>query len=517
MAVASERIKRFFSELRRRKVIRVAVAYLAVSLILIGLASDAFPALQLPPWTVTLVVVLILLGFPLVIVLTWVFDITPSGLERTVELAATDGEEDETQRTIQAGHPMPGPPFVDASVTSVAVLPFDDLSPDSGHAVLAFGIATEIHSTLSKLHRMRVAPRRSAFRFGDSNQAIEEIARALNVRYILSGSFTRVDGRVRVIAELDDAIEGSQIWSGKYDRDLDDLLAVQAEIAESIVAAFGGERQRAEIQRAQTLPTTNLDAWSLVQKARRYILDYGRQSLDEAQSLLSKSIELDANYAAAHAALGSVLAERILNGFCDDRGTEQERAIEAIQRAQALAPRDSFVLKMAGMVWVTCGDPEQSIRSLRASVELAPFDFGAWGYLGWPLVARGLAADLDEVRTIIDRLLQLAPEHPGVPYWLYHKSVAYVCQGELEKAAGCVRQAIDKHGELSWVWMHQANVHGLLGQRKDAELDAARAAQANNAMTPAHYAARIRAMGGRSNTTHRRIDGLVAAGLLDAG
>jgi len=501
--VAGKRINRFIDELRRRKVLRVGVVYGALSWLLIEIASVVFPALMLPPWTVSLVVILILLGFPLAIALTWVFDVTPSGIERTANIK-------------EVGQRLYGPPTLDEAVASVAVLPFDDLSPDGGYAVLANGIATEIHSTLSKLHRVRVASRRSAFRMADSDEAIESIAHALNVRYVLSGSLMRDDSRIRVIAELDDATEGSQIWSEKYERDLDDLLAVQAEIAEAIVAAFGGERLRAEIERAQTKPTGNLDAWSLVQKARHYILDYSQQSLDEAQSLLMKGIELDPNYAAAHSALGSVLAEQILNGFSDDSDRDRNNAIDAIKRAQELAPRDSFVLKMSGMVWATCGDPERSIRSLRASVELAPFDFGAWGYFGWPLVSRGTAADLEEVHKITDRLLKLAPEHPGVAYWLFHKSVAYVCQDELDKSAEFVGQAIAKHGELSWVWMHKANVSGLMGQHEDAQLSAGRAAQANNAMTPEHYAARIRAMGGSTETTRKRIDGLVRAGLLSA-
>jgi len=513
--VAGERIKRFLDELRRRKVLRVAVVYAAVGWLLTEVSSVVFPALMLPPWTVQLVVLLILLGFPLVIVLTWVFDITPAGIERTGELAGPAAEDAGSQAATRSGQQLHVPPTIDEAVASIAVLPFDDMSPAGGHAVLAHGIATEIYCTLNKMHRLRVAPRRSSFQLADGNEAVEQIAQALNVRYILSGSLMRDGDRICVIAELDDAVEGSQIWSEKYERGVDHLLAVQAEIAEAIVAAFGSERLRAEIQRAQTMPTENLDAWSLVQKARHYILDYSRRSMDEAQSLLTKSIELDPGYAAAHAALGSVLAERILNGFSDDPEGDCKRAIEAVQRAQALASRDAFVLKMGGMVWAACGDPEQSIRSLRASVELAPFDFGAWGYLGWPLVARGTTEDLEEVHRIIDRLLKLTPEHSGVPYWLFHKSVAYVCQDALEQAADFARQALDKHGEQSWIWMHQANVLGLTGQYEDAELSAGKAAQINSDMTPAHYAARVRAMGGSAETTRKRIDGLVKAGLLD--
>ena len=199
MSVAGERTRRFLDELRRRKVLRVAVVYAAVGWILIEVTTVVFPALMLPEWTDRLIVVLILLGFPLAIILTWVFDITPAGIERTAELVETDERDAGSQVTARPGYPLPGPPTIDAAVASVAVLPFDDLSPGGGHAVLANGIATEIHSTLNKMHRIRVAPRRSSFQLADGDDAVEEIARALNVRYILSGSLMRDDDRIRVI------------------------------------------------------------------------------------------------------------------------------------------------------------------------------------------------------------------------------------------------------------------------------------------------------------------------------
>jgi adenylate cyclase len=512
--VAGQRTRRYLDELRRRKVPRVALVYAAVGWLLTEVASTVFPALMLPGWSVRLVVILILLGFPLAIVLTWVFDITPAGIERTAELVDTDEGGTGSLAITRPGYQIQGPPTIDAAVASVAVLPFDDLSPGGEHAVLANGIATEIHSTLNKMHRIRVAPRRSSFHLAAGDDTVEGIAKALNVRYILSGSLMLDEDRLRVIAEFDDAIEGSQIWSRKYERGLDHVLSVQAEIAEAIVAAFGGERQRSEIQRAHMQPTENLDAWSLVQKARHYILNYSGRSLDEAQSLLLQGIELDPDYAAAHAALGSVLAERILNGFSDAPEEDCQRAIKAIQSAQSLASHDAFVLKMSGMVWAICGDPMQSVQSLRTSVELAPFDFGAWGYFGWPLLAHGTAEDLEEVHEIMDRLLDMASEHSGVPYWLLHKSGAYVCQDELERAVDFACQALDKHGELSWIWIHHANVLGLMGQFEDANRSAGRAAQVNNAMTPGHYSARVRAMGGSGETISKRTDGLVAAGLL---
>ncbi len=466
---------------------------------------------DLPDWTDRLFVVIILLGFPLTVALAWVFDITPKGIQRT----------DDTQRSPHQAvepdtAPIAIPPTIDSAVASVCVLPFDDLSKLADHDGLADGLATEIHSTLGRMHRVRVASRRSGFRYRDSDEPIQAIAAALNVRYVLSGSLMRSGNRIKVIAELDDAETGSQIWSDKYERELDDLLQVQAEISEAIVATFGAERQRDEIVHARRRPTSSLDAWSLVQKARHYILDYNQQALDEAYKLLRRSVAKDPDYAAAHAALGSVLAERVINGFSDDIEAERREACRAVTRARELAPHDPFVLKMTGMVLAHCGDTDGALRALRGCVDLAPYDFGAWGYFGWPLVARGSPEDLRELHEIIDRLLASVPDHPGAGYWLYHKSAAKLCQGDLQGAEELIRRALDKHSEVSWAWMHLASILGARGRIEEARKAARQATAINAAMTADHFAACLSAMSGETGSAASRVEGLEAAGLFDA-
>jgi len=502
-------MQRLLTELKRRKVYKVAVAYGIASWLLVEVSSVVFPALLLPDWTLRLAVVFALLGFPLVVALAWVFDITPKGIERTSEVDAASDKARQEQFPTSRRYP----PAIEEAIASVAVLPFDDLSPNAEHPGLAEGVATEIHTSLSKLHRIRVASRRSSFRFRDRDISVEDVADALNVRYVISGSLMQTNGRARLNVELDDAIAGAQIWAHRYELDLDDILTVLPEVAEAIVGAFGGERLRSEILRAREQPTENLDAWSLVQRARAYILDYSRQSMDDAESLLNRAIELDSGYAAAHAALGSVLSERVLNGLSSDVDADQQHARAAVERALALTPRDPFVLKMSGMVWAAVGDPTRAIETLRSSVDVAPFDFGAWGYLGWPLVARGEASDLSELHQILDRVLELAPEHPGAAFWLHHKSVAYTCEQALDSAEEYARRAVDRHPDLSWGWLNYANVLGLQGRAEQAGHAAARAAQINPAMTPAHYVERIRAMSIVNEVSERRVAGLLAAGL----
>ncbi len=505
-------LRHFFLELRRRKVIGVAAAYIILGWPLMEVAAFLEETFELPDWFDRLVTLLIILGFAFTVVLAWVFNITSRGIEVTHgnSGAVPEGDSADPPKSV-----VPEPPAIDSSIASVCVLPFNNLSQNQDDDGLAEGLATEIHSTLRRMHRVRVASQRSAFRFRNVDASIQDIAAALSVRYVLSGSLMHWGNRIRVIAELDDAEAGSQIWSEKYERELDDIFRIQAEISEAIVSTFGIERQRDELENAFRKPTENLDAWSMVQRARHYILDYSKRSFDEAYKLLKKSLEADPNYAAALAVSGSVLCERVLNGFSDDIEAERREACELVGRAHGLAPNDPFVLKMVGTVSANCGDVEASLRALQRCVDLAPYDFGAWGYFGWPLAARGTPEDLERLHSIIDHLVEVAPDHPGIGYWLYHKSAASLCEGDLDAAEDSIRHALEKHPEVSWGWMHLASILGAQGKHEKARDAAAEARRINPAMTPEHFAECLAAMSGPGGPIEARTAGLKKAGLLD--
>lgn len=409
--------------------------------------------------------------------------------------------------------PQESSPGPQSEIASIAVLPFVYLCSDEEHRFLAQGLAAELHASLARVHRLRVASRRSAFSPAMQDLDVGEIGRRLGVQYVLSGTL-RCDGdRLRLIIELDDATDGVQLWSKGFDGRIDDALVLEQDIANAIVSEFGGERLRAEIARAANGTEVSLDAWSLVQKARSYLLDYSAAALEAAQPLLERAVQIDPAYAAAHGALGSFLAERLVNGLSSDARRDQQLARAAVEEAMRLSPGDPFVLKMCGSAWAYFGDADRSADTLRRAVDLAPFDFGAWGHLGWPLTQTGREADLGELHAVLERIVLAAPNHPGVPYWRYHQSVAHSCAGDHDAAVRRSLESVRMNPGFSMAWMQHANALGALGDGDGARQALDKGRDINQAMTPQHYVATISGMCISADVAQRRLIGLRRIGI----
>src|SRR5215472_4160343 len=208
----------FFAELKRRKVYSVAIAYVVGGWALAQGIAQVLPVFDTPNWVIRLLVVLIILGFPVALALSWFFDLTRYGIVRTPALH----EIDSALRSRSDEH-------------SIAVLPFADLSPNRDHDYLSDGIADEILTALSKIGNLRVAARRSSFWFKDQKADVREVGTRLNVAHVLEGSVRRDENRVRVTAELIDARGGFTIWSDTFEREMQSIFALQDEITRAIV------------------------------------------------------------------------------------------------------------------------------------------------------------------------------------------------------------------------------------------------------------------------------------------
>jgi len=214
-------LKKFFAELKRRKVYTVAVTYAVVGWLLIQVVTQVFPPFEIPNWAERLVIVAILLGFPVALVFAWIYDFTRHGIVRT--------EDAQPEAKLDIIEPA------NSTEKSIAVLPFSDLSPQRDHAYFGEGIAEELLGALAKVDGLRVAARRSSFWFKDRETELAEIAAKLNVDHVLEGSVRRDGNRVRVTAELIDACDGFTIWSETYEREMHGIFALQDEITRSIV------------------------------------------------------------------------------------------------------------------------------------------------------------------------------------------------------------------------------------------------------------------------------------------
>ena len=254
-----------------------------------------------------------------------------------------------------------------------------------------------------------------------------------------------------------------------------------------------------------------------MQRARALALSGGVDALADAEASLERATALDPKYAGAYAALGSAISERIFGGATENVDDAIAKARAAVEQASELAPNDSFVLKMSGIVFSTIGEATRAIDALTACVDIASYDFGAWGYCGWPSTARGKEDDLLRLDSILARIIGTAPEHPGVSYWLYHSGVVAACRGDFEAAAQYGRRALNKHNGLSWAWMHQANVSACMNDFAAARSAVETAQQKTPLMTPEHYASQIRLMSEGDGYVHERLQGLIDAGIVAAG
>ena len=354
-------LRAFVTELKRRNVYKVAVAYAIVGWLLIQVATQVFPFLEIPNWATRLIILLIAIGFPIALIIAWAFELTPGGIKRTesadvaqehsrgrvwiavVLIAAslslglfflgryTAGNAASAKnanflRTEAAMRNLP---------RSVAVLPFESLSEDKSNAYFATGIQNEILTRLARISELKVISRTSTAQYQSSPGNLSEIAKQLGVAHVLEGSVQKVGDAVRVNVQLINAQSDSHVWAETYDRKLTDIFAVETEIAKSIAEQLRAKLTGHEQQELAAKPTNNPDAYDaylrgLAAENESLMSVY---PLQKAISFYKRAVHLDPNFAVAWARL-SRMYSWLYSSFGDRMGD----AKGALQRAQALQP-----------------------------------------------------------------------------------------------------------------------------------------------------------------------------------
>ena len=332
MSDGPRRYQIFFADLKRRKVFKVAAVYGAVSFAVLQAADIAFPRVGLPDWTITFVVALVVIGLPIAVLLAWALDVTPEGVRKTDparfgELEAlvaqpksrrwpagllalagmlllvggvwwTSGRD---ARSTNGGPPASG------RFASIAVLPFVNMSGDEENEYFSDGITEEILNALAQLPGLKVVARTSAFQFKGEQLDLRDVGRQLNVAAILEGSVQRAGDDVRITAQLIDAETGFHLWSGKFDRRLEDIFAVEDEIARSIADTLRTPLGLMPADQLVTRATEDPEAYKLYLQGQ-FMLGERGASLMRAISLYESALALDPDFAAAHAGLAEAYA-----------------------------------------------------------------------------------------------------------------------------------------------------------------------------------------------------------------
>ena len=332
-------VSSIWSELKRRRVIRVIVLYAVAGWIVIEVASTVLPNLNLPEWTVTLVTALVVLGFIIAIVLAWAFDIGPGGVHRTAPLgdpvdAVTTAEQPAMSAVSQ--NPAKKPTTDDESRRAIAVLPFVNMSGNPENEYFSDGISEEILNLLVKLPQLRVASRTSSFALKAKDFDIPAVAERLNVSTVLEGSVRRVGDRVRITAQLIDTQTDSHLWSETYDRELKDVFAIQDDIAQSIVDALEVTLTPKERRAIQYVATSDAKAYDYYLHGRKFFYSMSKRNFHHAVRLYNQAIEQDPNYALAYAGIADAYSFLFMYG--ESIPENAAKSDEASRRAVELDP-----------------------------------------------------------------------------------------------------------------------------------------------------------------------------------
>jgi TolB-like protein/tetratricopeptide (TPR) repeat protein len=382
----------FFKELKRRNVIRAAIAYAIVAWILIEITSTVFPILNLPEWTVTLVTALLLIGFPVALIFAWAFEMTPEGIKRESEVDRSESVTHVTGRRLDfviigvlaiavavfaidkfvLNSDMPS--VGSESQPSIAVLPFVDMSPNKDQEYFSDGISEELLNQLTKLRGLHVAGRTSSFSFKGKDDDLRVIAEKLNVAHILEGSVRKAGDRVRITVQLVKASDGYHLWSQTYDRDLNDIFAIQEETAKAVADALSITLGVGDAA-LNTGSTRNFEAYDAMLAARSLMLQQGRENFSRAIQLLEKAVRLDPDYADGWSQLSSAygIAGAL---FISDRAEEfLPKAEQAAARAAEIAPKGLTSLRVMAQQNVLKNNLIEVERNLKLALGVAPTAF----------------------------------------------------------------------------------------------------------------------------------------------
>ena len=492
----------FLKELQRRNVFRVAIGYIVSCWLLAQVADLVLENIGAPAWVMQTILLVLLLGFPVVVFFSWAYEVTPEGVKRESEIDRSQSITHVTAHKLDRSITLvlaialayfaydkffmpgrgetPAGPAAPATAgqlaaqpgASIAVLPFINMSDDEKNEYFSDGIAEELLNVLVRIEGLRVPSRTSSFTFRGSGLKVSEIGKELGVDHVLEGSVRKAGERIRVTAQLIDVKTDTHIWSETYTRQLDDIFAVQDEIAQAIVGALKVTLSGEEQAQLEQRPTDNVEAYNLYLLGRHYWNLRIPGQMSEAIEPLQKAVELDPRFEGAWAALADVYL--LLPEYGEGTVAEHmPRALDATERALAINPDSAHALTTSAYIkamhyyqW------EEAETEFKHAIKLDPKYRTAYQWYAEMLAAQrrtdeslaqlDIAAEVDPLAPIIPHIkgwvslwagrLDEAEQHyldalrldPGFPYSIGNLAQTYLQQGKYDQA----RERWTEYGEL---------------------------------------------------------------------
>lgn len=497
----------FFAELKRRKVFKVGAAYLVVAWLAVQGASIGFPAFDAPPWALRIFILIALLGFPIAVVLAWVFD-------STAESVKLDAQTSGSKRLFVVAALLivlalvwyfyGQPSFrkgdlttpTNAAQKAIAVLPFANMSADKNDEYLSDGVSEELITALSKINGLQVKARTSSFAFKGKNEDIQKIGEMLHVTHLLEGSVAKAGNKLRITAQLIQASDGNHLWSDTYDREMQDIFAVRSEVAEKVANTLKVRLLGEEKKQIDKKPTENLEAYNLYRQGRYFadkLTDDGitkgldfyqralakdpgfalayagiadaywfaadasiapREAFSKAKEAALKAIKLDDSLAEAHASLGTVH----FHYDWDWAAAEKE-----LKRAITLNPQSAQAMTLYTHYFAGMGRYEDAKKYGQRALELDPLSFSGHWFLGWAAI---LADRNDEAVVYFSKSAELDPNNAWAHVFLGR---AYLFKGDSTRALEQMEMATRLSPDEGLLLGFVGYAYGVSGRRAEAQ------------------------------------------------
>jgi len=460
----------FWGEIKRRKVGRVAVAYSIVAWLLVEVVVTVEEPLSLPGWLDTSVIILVLVGFPLALILSWVFDLTSTGIVRTNDLDGT-GEISQKQES-----PL------DILPDSIAVLPFANMSDDPEQEYFSDGLTEDIITDLSLIPGLFVIARNSTFTYKGKSVDIRQLGQEMGVRYVLEGSVRKSGNQVRVTAQLIEAASGQQLWGKKYDRGLKDVFAVQDELTREIVTALDVELVSGERGRHQPSRVKNPEAREALYRGMAQFYKFDATSHAQAKKFFEQFTQLEPDSTLGYVWQAQMCQVEIFLGWSEDKDLSLKNMEKFIAKALEIDDKDPLALGHAGMYQLFLGNHDQAIAFAEQALAEAPGMDSPYYSLGWFQMFND--TPLEGIENI-KRAMRLSPIVTAPRSSIL--GTAYRNAGQLELAIATLETTVQRFPSFVSGRVALASCYVAAGMEQEAKREASEILRMDPAYTVARY------------------------------